>query len=549
MAPGVGGTDPPPSPALILSDRRVAWALAALFFAVGLEAVWSGRYLHDEGLLTYYFASFVREEPLAALFFQKARPVTAALYAPVSALGFRAFAIAHVAVCAASLPMIAAVARRLGMPWGNVPALVLGASPLFLICAPAGHTNADAVVAIVLGLWLHVVAGRSALSGAVLAAALLIRSEAVVLVAALAVERALARDVRWWAGAAAVPLAYALAGAAYHHDLLWLIHYPPALLAPVPHARWVPEAGALAERLNATLTSLLCVTPACALALLPRLERARREERALAVGLAIFVLAIRGLPMVGLFNFDESPRYLLVALPALALLVGRHVEAAREARIDVGHATLVLGALAVLATLVAAGGAASLPALGAIAASTLVVALGTPQRAAVAVGAWVALALATFPLWRGHTRLAPPAHELAALGEWWRSTRAGRSEPTPVVTNFELARAWLQHHGLLDEERTPVHFLLQHDMAYELDRLLNANVGQDERIYAAMQLQFYGRPIRAGPGRQVDSWPAGTIVIWLSDDRLGQTLDLPSWDARLRAEVRTDRLVIGVLRP
>ena len=88
---------------------------------------------------------------------------------PVAPLGFTVFAIVHVLVCAAAIPMIAAVAERLGHRCPNVAAFVMASSPLLLVAAPAGHSNSDAVFGLVLALWLLVVRGSSFAAGAVLA--------------------------------------------------------------------------------------------------------------------------------------------------------------------------------------------------------------------------------------------------------------------------------------------------------------------------------------------------------------------------------------------
>ncbi|MCA9634893.1 MAG: hypothetical protein KC420_02555, partial [Myxococcales bacterium] len=100
--------------AWILEAPAAAWALALVALAFGL---WSGlgdRYLHDEGLLTWHFAQVTLEAPAAALFWQKSRPLLAALYGPFAGLGQPVFTVIHVVIAALALLLLAGVARAIG---------------------------------------------------------------------------------------------------------------------------------------------------------------------------------------------------------------------------------------------------------------------------------------------------------------------------------------------------------------------------------------------------------------------------------------------------
>lgn len=526
----------------LLRDRRVAWVLASIFALVGVEAVLSARWLHDEGLVTWYFASLIANEPIAALFLQKARPAIATLYAPLAVLGFRAFAIAHVLVAAAAIPLLAAVAERLGQRCPNVPALVFASSPLVLMTAPGGQTNLDAAVGLIVALWLLLVRRNSLAAGAVLGALLLIRSEIAPFVLAIAIERALAGDRRVALGVPLVPGVYALAGIPYHRDLLWFLHYPPAMTQPVPGASWFADQT-LIQNLGELGDALFVLTPAWLLLLFVRPRALRVDERGLAIALLLFLIAIRGFPLVGLFNFDTSERYLLVGLPALAMVVGRVVDdsfAGRDGNFASIAALLLATGFGVLTALHATD---DLLLIGVgIAASSL--ALQRCGRPHAALAAWLVPLLVSAPLWLSRIDVRS-ARALLEPIERTVVDELGRRD-APIVTNVSVARAWFDHRGLIDEQRTPVHYIMQRNMVFELDALLHAEVGQREAILRGLDRCFYGRPI-APPALVPEAWPPGTLVILQDDDQLAQTLDLERWQAAMTVVLRHGDLTVARL--
>jgi hypothetical protein len=504
--------------------------------------VLSARYLNNEGLVTWYFASLIGQEPIATLFFQKARPVVATLYAAIAPLGLRAFAIAHVLVAAAAIPLLAATAERLGQRCPNVPALIFASSPLVLMTAPGGHANLDAAAGLIVALWLLIVRRNSLAAGAVLGALLLIRSEIAPFVIAVVIERALARDRRVALGAIAVPGGYALAGIPYHRDLLWFLHYPPAMTRPVPGAAWATEQQ-LTTDLITLGDAMFTLTPAWLLLLLLRARALQVHERGLAVALVLFLIAIRGFPLLGLFNFDTAERYLLVGLPALALVVGRVVDDSFDGR-DGGPSSVALLLLATGFGVFTASHSSIdlvLIGVGVTASSLALLRWGRPH---VALAIWVLPLLASEPLWPGRTTL-PTARPILDPIEHTLINELAQVE-APIITNVSAARAWLDHRGVLDETRTPVHYIVQRNMAFELELLLHDEVGQREAILRGLDHRFYGRPIE--PAALVpEAWPAGTIVILRDDDELAQTLDLERWQAAMTVIYQRDGLTVAQL--
>ncbi|MCA9682594.1 MAG: hypothetical protein KC457_10395 [Myxococcales bacterium] len=535
-----GRAAPLTGPLAWLGDWRTVWVLTFAFVAVGFEAAINCRYVHDEGLLTWHFAGILGRAPIAGFFFQKLRPVLALVYAPVAPLGFMAFSIVHLLVGATAIPLTAALSRHFGHRLFAVPALVVASSPLMLVTAVAGHSNCDVAVGLLLGLYLLLVKGRSVLGGVVLGSLILVRSEIAPILLAIAVERLWARDIRVLWGMAVVPLAYALAGVPYHHDLLWIFHYPPTLMEPAPDTHWL-ERGALVEKLEGTVLAIASLSPATGLLLLLRPRALVRDERGLAVGLLLFLLMIRGFPLVGLFNFDTSPRYMLAGLPALALIIGRQSEDAREGRDGGWVSLLALVAVAAFGFFTASADDPGVL-LPAVALWAAVMGLARLRRNNLALALWMLVTVASWPLGRVHTRLLPRRATLDELERWW--VERGPDSDTEVLSNVKIAKAWLEYRDLLPH---PEHFhaLLQHDTAYELDALFDHEVGQDQALLEAMDEHFYGRPVLEE--RDPLDWPEGTVVIFENDGRLGDTIDVQRWRRHLKIEVeRGDgRLLIG----
>jgi hypothetical protein len=544
----------------LLRDRRVTWALTLVFAVVGSEAALRGRYFHDEGLLSWYFASLVRAEPVAALFFQKVRPTMALLYAPIAGLGFEVFAVVHTLVAAAGIPMIVAIARKFGHRAPNVAGLVLASSPLYMAAAPSGQSNVDGVVGLIVACWLLYVRERPGAAGAVLASLLLIRSELAVFALVIVGERLWAdrRDLRVVYGAVTVALVYGLAGAAYHRDLSWMLHYPPAVAQPAPDAHW-REGLSLASSLAELGPALLALTPALPLAVLarqpanpaldlarsnpgPDVARSNAPERALAWATLGFICAIRGFPLIGLFNFDNSPRYLLCGLPGIALLVSRQVDDsyARRDESRFGFVVLVVAAIGG----VWLSGHFTVDALfGALVVALLALGLRRAGRPSLALASWVLPALLSLPWLLPTTNLVRRDRTLDLLVATWQEELADYHGP--VITNFDLAQPWLEFVGALDLERTPMHLIVHADIHYELDRLLHAEVGQRDAIFTAFEQHFYGPPLR---GELVpEAWPPGTVVVLIDDEDLPDTLDLARWQAAMTVFAEGEGLVFARL--
>ncbi len=552
--------------AWLLQAPAATWLLTAAAVVLSLLAIAFDRYLHDEGLLTWYFAQMTAADPAALLFFQKSRPLLSLLYAPLAllGLGLTSFLVLHALIAAAALPLLAASARALGLgETANLAPALLATSSLWFACGPAGVSNSDAVTGLCLVVFLWVVRERPLAAGALLGALLFARSELALFALLIGLFALLHRrtSARLALGLPLVPALYALCGALYHHELLWFLRFPPALPAPPPAT---PRFGAegYGAGLGTTLLALLALTPA--LPLLPALRlrpsraasasasapdlrgargagRPATDPRVLlfaALALA-FLAAIRGLPVLGLFNFDDSPRYILPTLPFAALALAEVAQ--RWDALAVGRRAL-LGLTLWLALAIAGGAeAGSLPL---IAAALLfgVLALargGRPQLASLALLlSSAALAPATEPTTR--MRRADNDPDLPALATWLIDHPEHSARP--IVTNVPVLDTWLRRQGL---RRAPVYYLLGTDQDYELETLTHADVGQREALRRGLARTFYGRPLRPPRAPEDDPEPPRLFIL-SPDERLDGSLPPALWRGKLEPIATLGRLRILV---
>jgi hypothetical protein len=523
-------------------SRAAVLLLTLAYVALAGLAVHDGRYLHDEGVLTHLFASLVQREPAAAVFLQKARPPLALLYAPVAGAGLSAFWWVHVLVSALAVPLVAATAQRLGQPRPELAAAVVALSPMHVAAGAAGLMNADAVVGVA-AVMLAWASGRWLVAGAVMGMLVWVRSELAVLALVLAAAALLQRprQLRALVGLLVFPAIYGLAGAVYHGDLLWMLHWPPALPTPMAgNPFW--QAHQAEASLPAVMAAVLAITPAVALLGTWRAATAPSVERAGLVFTVVFMAALVLLPRWQVFNFDLSPRYLLPVLPPLALAVGRvvmHMGAGQDAAGGLRRAVGlgVFGALAFAADRL--GGGASALAAGAIAAAAM--ALGGAGRPALARGC-VGVLLAVGALAYGEgARIARRQHSpgLEAMVE--RLREHPEWDGRPIYTNEPLL------HAVLDPG-VQVLYLVQADQLYELTALANPHNGQRSALLAALEQGFYGTPVLPD-ALDPTTVPAGAIFVLREDARLSMVMPPERWSPWLRVVHADMGSTIAVLDP
>lgn len=514
-------------------NRRDRWAVAALtvvYVALAGAALLDDRYLHDEGVLTHLLASLVGRAPAATVFLQKARPPLALLYAPVAGMGLSAFLWVHVLVCAAAVPLVAMTAARLGHARPVLPAAIVALSPMHIAAGAAGLMNGDAVTGVALVAWLW--AGRRWFGAGLMAGMLVwVRAELAVLAIALALWSAMRRHARVWLGLVAFGLVYGLAGALYHRDPLWMLHFPPALPAPMPgNPYWESHHGEASVAVVAA--AMLAISPAFVLLPQWRWRDAKPSERFGLLAMVVLAAALVFMPRWRVFNFDLSPRYLLPVLPWFALATARVIEAVGGEETSSGpwRRVVALGAVAAVALCVdrSGGGPAMLVA---VALGAFAVALGGAGRlraAVLVVGGLVAVGPfgyadgARLARVQQASGLDQAVSRLREHPEW---------KPRSVFTNLGLLSTYMQRSGQLPGWR--IHYLVQADQLHELTALANPNNGQREAILDALRQGFYGRPIFPEELRPEDV-PVGAIFVLREDTRLPMVMPPPQWDGWLR---------------
>lgn len=503
-----------------LDRPAVTWAIAGAYVVIGMVLLFGVGIVHDEGLATYFFARFVGHDFAAAFFCQKFKPVVAAFYAPVAALGLRTFLVVHVLVGAAGVVLAARAARALGVGASALAAAIVAFSPVYLAGGPLGLSNVDGVVALCLVLDLYARRRDSPAWAIVLGTMPWIRYElGVFVVVWLAWDLATRRKWAVVAWAAAFPLAYVVAGALYHRDLLWAFHFPPSAPPQASNRLWSSvhaggSFGQVASRLD-------LVTPLLSAALLAPWRSLRGPERAAAVFGAAYLVALNVLPRFQVVNFDYSPRYSLQVLPVVALLLARIARRWQEAPLPPAWTH----ALAVLAMLVAADRvrAATGSMLDIILAVTMVAAVVLARvhvpRAAVCVVCAVAVASPVVTWARLRDYGYGPSPLLEASADWLRA-HPELVSGTRVYTDAACLSSYLETKGI---DGVDVRYLEGDDQAYEIASLTDERNGQRDAVLRLVAGTFYGKPERMGTARAADL-PTGTLFVLTEDVRLPKRL-------------------------
>lgn len=478
----------------LATHRAVPWAIAAAFAAAGLLAVRANTFLNGEGVLTWIFAGQMSEWPLDGLFYLKIRPPLSAFYAPAAMLGRAQFLCAHTLLAAGAIPLTASLARRFGHRSPNLPALLVALSPLYVAAAPAGVQNSDALLALLAVAWL-LARGWPTAAGGLLTLMVLSRIEVAFFGAALAAYALATPGARRFVVAAVgLAVAYVLAGALYHGDLLWPLHYPAF---PTANPAVEPEARAhYGGDLKDLVTTVLGLTPVVGIGLWASWRAMPRLEAVLGLTAVAFVLAIRVLPLTQLIYVDASPRYVLPALPYLCLLVGRGVEQWDAGwRRGLPRGLLLLGVTALLGGPLLAGASRDMTWFGG-SVGALLLAVGGACLAAAAV-APVARRVATIALlavaaaigWAllptTHLYLGNQARLLDESMAWLRAARIPAG--AVVVTDHHLLAIWMADYA--PDMPLDIRHLITPDMVYDRN-LANPATRQPEIMFGPSRFVY-----------------------------------------------------------
>jgi hypothetical protein len=519
----------------LLADPAVVPLLTLLYVAVGVTFVLTDYTLNNEGLLTHYWASWLREEFAAVFFFQRTKPVLCLLYAPASAGGPWATLVAHTVVGATTIPMLAAIGRALGLTLPNFPALVVALSPLYLLGGPAGVENVDGVTGITLVLYL-LCARRLPFAAGIVAGLLpWVRFEVVTFVAVPTLYALMEKEARpLLLGMVMFPLAYLASGAVYHHDVLWFVHFPPS----TPFEPGNPIFNNQLVGLSYLLEPAAALTPVAALAVAVPVGRLTRIELLLGAYVVLIAVVMNVLAILHVGSYGDSPRYLLHVLPALALLLGRAFEPWWKGERPSIPVLLALAALAVwVATRQQDPHAAQILL---VAEGLLLAAMWL--RAGTVVAALAVMLVFVGPVLPLRTQLTQTdtARYLVPMTAWLEAHPQERA--SPIYTNAQLLAAFLEH-------RLPgadVHHMAAPDIARELV-LTNESNGQRERLLRLCKENLYGKTL--WPPFAPDDFPGNSIFALRNDARLPLILPPDVWGLRLETLVQTPDYQIARLRP
>lgn len=505
----------------LLADRRGLWLLFALYLLSGLALFYFDAALNDEGLIIHYMGTWAVLDLPTVLFAQKSKPVLAVLYALPSLGGVLVTMVSHLVVSALAVPLIGGFARQLGYRLPNFAALVVGFSPIFFLGGAAGIANNDAIVGTALVLYL-LGRGHSLLGGLVLACLPWVRSEMAPLVAILAVHAlVIERNPRFLIGIVLFVVVYALAGAAYHNDLLWMIHYPPASPANPDNPMWqgIPVGPQF------LLGFLMAITPVAALVTWVPVRRLHPLERTLMVYLIVMIVLLDVMPIFRIGNFGGSPRYQAQLLPVLALCAARALEGPWEgARLQPAAAIAALALTVWSATRIPE----LLYPLPVVAAFTVIVVLAWLGRGQAAALVATMLVFAGPVLVPG-TEIArrDVAAYVEPMADWLKAHRD--KIHGPIYTNSQLLDAFTELHG---DPKLDVRFMMGFDFVEGIQALTNPYNGQREAVLRLSEKSFYGHGVIASTVRPEDL-PPGTLFAIRLDRRTDITFPPEIWRDRL----------------
>ncbi len=527
----------------ILCDSYVPIAVMVSYVAVGAILILTDYTLNDEGLFTFNSSEIARHFPLETFFVQKSKPLLALLYMPFAGLGLRAFLFAHLLVAACAIPMMAAIARALRHRHPNAPAIVLAASPGFLMSGPAGLSNADGVVATVATLYFLLARNAPVWAGLMLGALPWVRHELALLAFLLFVRTSLFdRNVRFTAATFVFPLSYALLGAWFHEDALWMIHYPPASFYPMPgNTAW----HAVSISFLAVAYRVLTVTPLALFALAAPYRRLESIEKWLACWAVAWIACSALLPGAEI-AFGFSPRYMLIVLPALALLCGRGLAALQEKRVTALRVVVFAIILAVIWLASERGdGWAVLPA-AAISICAAALALAGTVRDRWGRYAFITLAVLG-PILPFRTEI--PQHELAPymprLVEWLRANR--ETIEGPIFTNVPILAAQLN--GSTEIPDLDIRFLIGADQIWHMQRMTSEK--QRQKTVEALAVARYNATRGVLPRDLVpDKVPDDSLfVLRPGDSRVDLLLPDQTWENTLVPVADEGFRVLRFVRP
>jgi hypothetical protein len=502
---------------------------AAAFLVTCLAFIALVPLADDEGQLSYMSARMMLTAPMATLFFQKLRPFMTAVYAPIVAGGESYYLVAHSAVAALGVWLAGKLAARVGGV-GWLASVAIAANPIYFLASVSGQSNTDGITALLGGAFM-LAQERTAvrvLGGMLLGATPWIRYETFPAVAIFGLYLLVRRDWRAVAGYTVWPVVYLGAGAVYHHEALWFLHFSPTFIEPPDvMAADFPVPGDSQGSAAALSDVLVTASAACAtwpLSMTVRLREVSSTGRVLVASLLLLVPLMFGLPFTGFMTFELQARYQMVVLPAMA--VAASVAILRPTRLS--RAMVLLAGVLLLATAAATSFASGWELLTAPLLIGSAMLLRTQRQRCIAAVVGLAAYAVLLPVSGARSgRFLNPliGAETQAFLRWFADHRSSIKQHVVYTTHPQI--------GMMAQRLgQPVRFIVPRDMVYELTLMVNHENGQSEQIIRAISPELYGGALWPCEVPDVTFEP-GDVIVYRGEDR--STLVL--WDEAIKSSI------------
>lgn len=512
-------------------ESRPGIGLAVAYCCACLIAALQPLATHDEGLLMYGFARSLSEAFFPCLFFQKIKPALALIYAPAARLGLVPYMAMHAVVAAATLYWTHAVAQSLHHKRTWLPALVVLFSPLYTWSAVTGVSNSDGVAATALFLYLLQARKNFFAAGFVLGMLPWIRYEQALFCAVLAPWVLFRfRSPAFLAGVITWPLGYLGAGAIYHHDPLWFLHFLPNVSnLDSGNPVWLAEFAS--HNARSAIMSLVMVSPAVFFLALLRFKSLQSIERVLAIFtlgfFATFVVTHLSPRDIGpAFTLGFSSRYAIVPIVPMGLLVGRAIEQRESDVVPRMRDTVIAAGFLVVGWFFRTTVVVPLFASAAIGAFVAAMRARLTKLALALVGLFVALVVAL-----DHEEMAqsfPLSDATAESIAVWLDNHPPQGD---IYTNHQILVPYMNRTQHRFASRTK--FLLAADHQFELVHLSNPKNGQTAAVLDAIPRSVFGAVVLPEE-LETDKVRPGTLFVLIDDARTQQILPPDRWNSRLK---------------
>jgi len=521
--------------------------IAALFSGSTLILMFLVDYTDDEGFQAYLYTRILLEEPIAGIFVQKLKWAGTMLYLPVFGFGWKIFLVWHKVLAGAGIYLLGKATEGLTRK-GWIASLVLATSPAYIFSSMAGHSNIVGVFYAALILYLLVARRSFFWAGMALGALPWVRHEYFIFVAGLALYAVLKdRNPRFFGGLLMFPVVYLSIGAVYHGDILWWLHYLPALTTPEPTCTWYRQwEAAYLQRL---ISMLGVITPAWPLLFLMSWRKKSPLEKALLISLVATFLFMFIVPFTRFLKFDHDVRYWLVFLPFLSVGAGGlDLSGKRRKTAYLCGGLSLVGIVLSLSDMTAS---LWLPVTIACTIPLLMLAVGLTLRKPVyQVAAFllmVVVIVVSSPRnspWYDHLRYRPHAG-IQQAAEWLSGDqRAARARG--VYTNLHQLDMFIQDE--YPDSGIKINYLVQYDIQYELYHILNHDNHQYRDVLKAIGPHLFGTA--AWTCQFADRRDYSGDIFVISDDyRLRVTYPDKFWQCMSDEVVRYADVSIRVGKP